>query len=158
MAENGTWTEEYLASDLWAGEKNLTPMSPEEELTACRKTVGMLDNLCGMADALMLVPLILALGDALGRSREELARVEDRLSRPEGAKLAPREQERLRGLLRRSDTLSVALDAVRSDESPYADTKDEYLEILRKEYEEASEQFMRYRTELGIPNPTSTNA
>jgi hypothetical protein len=88
MTENGTWTEEhYLASDLWGTEKSLTPMTLEEELQAWRTTTNMLNSLCEMADALMLDPLILAIADALGRSREELRRVEDRLSRPEGAEV-----------------------------------------------------------------------
>jgi hypothetical protein len=98
MTENGTWTEEHnLASDVWGAGKNMEPMTPEEELAAWRTTVGMLDHLCGMADSLMLDPLILALAGALGRSREELARVEDRLSRPSEAsdELGPREEERL---------------------------------------------------------------
>lgn len=50
---------------------------------AWRKTVRMLDGLCGMADGLVLDPLILALTDAKGRAEE------DRLSRPEGAAAAP---------------------------------------------------------------------
>ncbi len=87
MMENGTWTEDnhYLASDVWGIEKNMTPMTPEEELAAWRTTSRMLDSLCGMADGLLLDPLILALADALDRAREEERRAEDRLSRPEGA-------------------------------------------------------------------------
>ena len=42
-------------------------MTPEEEAEALRKTVKALDGLCAMADALMLEPLILTLGDALAR-------------------------------------------------------------------------------------------
>jgi hypothetical protein len=42
-------------------------MTPEEEAEALRKTVKALDGLCARADALMLEPLILALGDALAR-------------------------------------------------------------------------------------------
>jgi hypothetical protein len=81
--ENVTWKEEgILASHLWSIPKSLEPMSAEEERTAWRKTVKVLDNLCGLSDALMLDPLILALTDALMRSREELARAEDRLARP----------------------------------------------------------------------------
>lgn len=156
MTENGTWTEEHvLASDVWGGEKSLTPMTLEEELAAWRKTVGMLDNLCGMADALMLDPLILALGDALGRSREELARVADRLSRPEVAQLGPRERERLQGLLRRSDALNVALDAYERNPDEYPAQREEYLRVLREVNREAHEQFMRYRGEVGIPAPAT---
>jgi hypothetical protein len=67
---------------VWSIPKSLEPMSAEEERTAWRKTVKVLDNLCGLADTLMLDPLILALTDALMRSKEELARAEDRLARP----------------------------------------------------------------------------
>ena len=119
MTENATWTEEYPAHDLWSIEKSLTPMSPEER-EAWRKTVGILKGLCTMADALVLDPLILALADALTRSREELARIEDRLSRSplvEGErwprdkprdKVHPREDERLMRMLRLSDGLGTA--------------------------------------------------
>jgi len=74
--ENVTWT------DMWSIPKSLEPMSAEEERTAWRKTVKVLDNLCGLSDALMLGPFTLALTDALMRSKEELARAEDRLARP----------------------------------------------------------------------------
>jgi hypothetical protein len=115
MTENPTWSEEYPAHDLWSIEKSLTPMSPEER-EAWRKTVGILKGLCTMADALVLDPLILALADALTRSREELARIEDRLSRPPLGKgepwprdkVHPREDERLMRMLRLSDGLGTA--------------------------------------------------
>lgn len=110
----------------------------------------MLDNLCGMADALMLEPLILALGDALGRSQEELRRAEDRLSRPEGARLGPREQERLKGVLVRADALSGALDALADEEWPAPGHKAEYENILREMHRDAQEAFARYRSEVGI--------
>ena len=88
MTENGTWTEERVpASDVWGIEKSMGPMTPEEELQAWRTTSKVLDRLCGMADGLMLEPLILALADALDRAREEARRAEDRLSRPEGAEV-----------------------------------------------------------------------
>lgn len=103
MTETGTWTgERDLWSDVWGAGKMMGPMTPEEEVEAWRTTVKMLGHLCGMADDLLLEPLILALGDAIRRSSEELRRAEDRFSRPEGAELGPREEERLRGLLRRS--------------------------------------------------------
>ncbi len=87
-----TWSEErVLASDLWAAGKSMEPMTAEEELEAWRTTTRALDSLCGMADGLMLEPLILALADALGRAREEECRAKDRLARPEGALLGPRE-------------------------------------------------------------------
>jgi hypothetical protein len=134
-------------------------MAPEEELAAWRTTSGMLNHLCGMADALMLEPVILALADALGRAREEERRAEDRLSRPEGAELGPREEERLMGLLRRSDALGMGLDAYEQDPHEDAETREEVLGILRKEHEEAHEGFMRYRAEVGIPDrPTRKGA
>jgi len=86
MTENAkprAWEpEEYPAHDLWSIEKSTTPMTPEEERDAWRKTVKVLDGLCTVADALALDPLILALSDAITRAREELERIEDRLSRP----------------------------------------------------------------------------
>jgi hypothetical protein len=90
-----TWAEEHvLASVLWSVDKSLTPMTPEEKLAAWRTTTGVLDSLCGMADSLMLDPLILTLADALGRAREEERRTEDRVTRPDGVELGPREEQR----------------------------------------------------------------
>jgi hypothetical protein len=118
MTEQNTWTEDdhYLASDVWGIEKAMETMTPEEELKAWRTTSGMLNHLCAMADALMLEPLILAQADALGRAREEERRAEDRISRPEGAELGPREEERLRAMLRRSDAFNNAIGAVVAEE------------------------------------------
>lgn len=45
--------------------------------------------MCSVADALLLDPLILALTDAKVRAEEELERLEDRLSRPDGEQLHP---------------------------------------------------------------------
>jgi hypothetical protein len=59
-----------LASDVWTIPKSLEPMSAQEERAAWRKTVKVLGGLCGMSDALMLDPLILALTDTLMRSVE----------------------------------------------------------------------------------------
>ena len=159
MTETGTWTEEHvLASDLWGIEKSIGPMTPEEELEAWRTTTGMLDSLCGMADSLGLEPLILALADALGRAREELRRAEDRLTKPEGALLGPREEERLRALMRRSDAFSNALCAVEDEEDVNPDVQAQYIEVIREEFREASEQFRRYRAECGIPGPAEKDA
>jgi len=126
MTENATWTEErVLASAQWSAGKSMGPMGAEEELEAWRTTKRVLDGLCGMADAPMLEPLILDLADVLGRrTREELARAEDRLSRPEGAQLGPREEERLRGLLRRSDAFSHALSAVGDEEDVHPEGRE----------------------------------
>ena len=156
MTENGTWTEErVLSSAVWGEGKSMGPMTPEEELEAWRTTTRMLDSLCGMADWLMLEPLILALGDALRRAREEERRVEDRLTRPEGADLGPREAERLKTLMRRSDAFGNALDALECEETIYPDVKAEYVGVLREEFRTASEQFSRYRAELGLPDRPS---
>jgi hypothetical protein len=76
--ENVAWT------DMWSIAMDLEPMSAEEERRAWRRTAKVLDNLCGLSDALMCGPLTLALTDALMRSKEELARAEDRLARPSG--------------------------------------------------------------------------
>jgi hypothetical protein len=153
VTENGTWTEEHiLASDVWSIEKSLTPMSPEEEREAWRKTVGILKPLCTMADALVLDPLILALTDALSRSQEELKRLEERLSRPEGAQLHRREHERLQGLLSRSDGLGTALWLIEkyAKEECRPGSIDNEVEAVRAAKEEADEQFARYREEVGV--------
>ena len=152
MTESKTWTEEHvLASDLWAAGKSMGPMSPEEELEAWRKTTRALDSLCGMATGLLLEPLELALADALGRAREEERRAEDRLTRPEGAQLGPREKERLLGLLRRSGAFGMGMDAYEHDPHDDRETREETIAILREAHREANEQFCRYRAELGLP-------
>jgi hypothetical protein len=97
--ENAWYEEQILASDVWSIPKNLEPTSAEEERASWRKTVKVLGGLCSLSDTLMLDPLILALTDALMRSKEELARAEDRLARPEGAELHPCEHERLKRLV-----------------------------------------------------------
>ena len=155
-----TWTEEHvLASDLWAAGKSMEPMTAEEELEAWRKTTRALDSLCGMATGLLLEPLELALADALGRAREEERRAEDRLSRPDGALLGPREEERLRALMRRSDALGNALDALEDEESAYPDVMAEYVEVIREDFGQAHEAFSRYRDEVGLPDlPSRRNA
>ncbi|CAA9455860.1 MAG: hypothetical protein AVDCRST_MAG01-01-5181 [uncultured Rubrobacteraceae bacterium] len=160
MTESKTWTEDYVpASDLWGDGKSMGPMMPEEELAAWRKTPRALDSLCGMATSLLLEPLELALADALGRACEEERRAEDRLTRPEGFQLGPREKERLMGLLRRSDALGNALDALEQSESAYPDTKAEYVGLVREDFGRAAEAFSRYRAELGLPDlPSRKNA
>ncbi len=161
MTENGTRLED-LSSDLWGQGKSMEPMTPEEELEAWHTTVAMLGHLGAMADDLMLEPLILALGDALRRSNEELRRAEDRLTRPAGEELGPRERERLMGLLCRCDAFGMGLDAYERDprkRNPRdnAETREEVLGILREEYDRAREKFYRYRAECGIPDRHSRN-
>jgi hypothetical protein len=138
--ENVSWNEEgILASDVWAIPKSLEPMSAQEERAAWRKTVKVLGNLCGISDALM-------------HSKEELARAEDRLARPEGAELHPCEHERLKGLLRRVSTLGYAHTALCGEEWENGELKEQALEIVDKMREEATEHFERYRFEVGIPD------
>jgi hypothetical protein len=138
--ENVTWNEEgILASDVWAIPKNLEPMSAQEERAAWRNTVKVLGNLCGMSDALM-------------HSKEELARAEDRLARPEGAELHPCEHERLKDLLHRSDALGYAHTALYNEAWENGELKEQALEIVDKMREEATEHFERYRFEVGIPD------
>jgi hypothetical protein len=157
MTENATWSEEYPAHDLWSIEKSLTPMSPEEELEAWRTTVKVLDGLCSMADGLVLDPLILALNDAITRAREELERVEDRVSRPPiekgdpwpKEKALPREDERIMRMLRRSDAFHWALDLIEE----YAKTcapgsMDDEVAAVKAASEEADEHLESYRKEV----------
>ena len=159
MTDNGTWMEEnILASDLWAAGKNMDPMTPEEEVEAWRKTVGVLDSLCGAADSLLLEPLILALADALGRAREELERAEDRISRPEGVQLTEREKGRMTALMRRSDALGNAVDALEREDAVYPGAVSGYLRVLREEKQLAHEAFALYREEVGIPGPARKDA
>jgi hypothetical protein len=154
--ENVTWSEEgILASDVWAIPKSLEPMSAQEERAAWRKTVKVLDGLYSLSDTLMLDPLILALTDALMRSREELARAEDRLSRPQGVELHPCEHERLKDLLRRADALGYAHTALYDEEWENSEIQEQALEIVDNMRKEATEHFERYRFEVGIPDPTT---
>ena len=158
MTENATWAEEYPAHDLWSIEKSITPMSPEEEREAWRKTVGILQGLCTMADALVLDPLILALTDALTRSQEELARIEDRLSRPpieEGEpwprdKAHPREDERIIRMLRLSDGLGTASWLIEkyAKEEYRPGSIDDQVAAVKAASEEADEHLESYRKEV----------
>ena len=97
MAEQ-TWTEEHiLASDLWGrgeGARAREPGGASRGVEASRRGVGRPRQ---VRETLRNDPLLLALSDAMIRAQEELARAEDRLSRPEGAELHPCEHERLRG-------------------------------------------------------------
>jgi hypothetical protein len=127
-------------------------MTPQEEREAWRKTVRALDSLCGMADGLMLDPLILALADALNRAHEELYRLEDRLSRPGRQQLHPREEERLGRLLERDDVLGNALLIVSDTNDIYPEEKARTLRVLEEMHKEASEQFQLYRQEVGLPD------
>jgi hypothetical protein len=111
-------------------------MSPEEERGAWRTTVRMLDGLCGMADGLVLDPLILALTDSKCRA--------------EGAQFHPREEERLRRLLTRDDVLGNAHLIVSDAENIYPEEKARTLKVLQEMHKEVGEQFERYRAEVSI--------
>jgi pterin-4a-carbinolamine dehydratase len=151
MTENGTWTEEYiLASDVWGVEKSITPLSDEEQLAKWEQAVAVLKDLGPLAETLWNDPLILALTDALVRVKEEQARAEDRLARPAGGDLHPREEERVRGLLRRSDALGFAHTAISDGGWVNTDIKASALETLEGLLRETNEQFKRYKQELGI--------
>jgi hypothetical protein len=148
-----TWTEEnILASDVWRVEKSIEPMSDEEQLAAWKQAVAVLRDLGKLGETLRNDPLLLALTDAMVRAEEELARAEDHLARPEGAELHPREEERLRGLLRRADTLGYAHTALYNEAWENGELKEQALEIVDKMREEATEHFERYRFEVGIPD------
>jgi hypothetical protein len=156
MENNATWSEEnILASDLWRVEKVPEPMSLEEERAAWKQAVSVLAELGKLGETLRNDPLLLALTDAIVRSKEELARTEDHLERPEGAELHPREHERLKGLLRRSDALGYAHTALYDAEWKNTEIKERALEIVENMEKEATEHFKRYRLEVGIPESTA---
>ena len=73
-------------------------------------------------------------------------------------RLAPHEEERLRGLLRRSDAFSTALNALEGEETAHPDVHAGYVGVLREEHRLAGEEFARYRAELGIPGPAGKGA
>ena len=70
--------------------------------------------------------------------------------RASASELSPREEERLRGLLSRSDALNYALAAVEDDEDSSPNIKAECLRVLGEVAQEAPEAFMLYRGEVGI--------
>jgi hypothetical protein len=96
-------------------------------------------------------PLILALVDAKVRAEEELARVEDRVERPEGVQVSPREDERLMALMRRTDALSNACAAMEDWGSASPTYLARYLEVVKEMHVQAHEAFLRYRREIGLP-------
>ena len=98
-----------------------------------------------MSDALMV-----ALGDAEYRAKEEARRVADRLGRPESGDLRPRERERLTEMMNRSDVLNNAYHTVERDDWPDEERNRETLEILKEMQQEANEYFLRYRWEVGL--------
>jgi hypothetical protein len=158
MTENNTsgafvW-EEPLASDVWGIEKSFGEYTPEEEeFKAWREGVAVLDGFCQVADGLGHEPLILALVDAKVRAEEELERARDRAERPEGVEVSEREDERLTALLNRDDALSNALATIENHPCPSKRAQLQMLEVLGELKREASEAFLRYRREIGLPEP-----
>jgi hypothetical protein len=156
VTENGNWIEEYPAHDLWRIEKNLTPLPDEEQLAKWEQAVEVLRDLGPLAATLNNDPLLLALTDAMDRAEEERERLKDRLSRPEGEQLHPREHERLMGLMVRSDTFGTAEWLMRKyaeDVNTRGGAVGDELAIMEAAAEEANEHFDLYRAEVGIPDP-----
>jgi tRNA(Met) C34 N-acetyltransferase TmcA len=151
---NGNWTEEYPAHDLWRIEKSITPLPDEEQLAKWEQAGEVLRDLGRLAETLSNDPLILALTDAMDRAEEERGRLQGRLQRSEGWQLHPREEERLRRLLKRDDALSTAHTVILDNEGMYPEAKARTLEVLKAMHEEASEQFRLYKQEVGIPERT----
>ena len=106
-----------------------------------------------VADTLMLEPLQLALVDACARAREELERALDHEERPEGVQLTQKEDERLLGLMRRSDALNNACVAVEDWSGTRPALKAEVLAVLTPMRAEAHRNFMVYRREAGLSGP-----
>jgi hypothetical protein len=81
---NGNWTEEYPAHDLWRIEKSITPLPDEEQLAKWEQAGEVLRDLGRLAETLSNDPLILALTDAMDRAEEERGRLQGRLQWSEG--------------------------------------------------------------------------
>jgi hypothetical protein len=141
---------EELHHDLWGISKSITPMSPEETLEAWTKTVDILEALCPLTDVLGLEPLLLALTDAADRADEEAERARDRVERPEGEELHPREQERLDTMWVRSNTLSNAIGVRERHDNPEREGYAEEMAILEEMRREADEALERYKGEIGF--------
>jgi hypothetical protein len=158
MTENNTqntdvWAVPGSASDLWGIHKDFGTYTPEEELRAWREAVKVLDGFCTVADGLNHEPLILALVDCKVRADEEYERAYDRANRPEGAELHPREEERLKALMRRCDALSNAYHTLLEEDWVYRTHQEETLAALKEMLDEANEAFRSYRREVGLPEP-----
>ena len=151
MTETRWVDEECRASDLWCVEKSITPLGDGKQLAKWEQAVAVLGDLGKLAETLWNDPLILALTDALVRAEEEKARLEDRLSRPEGEELHSREDHRLKDLVRRADALRMAATAVEDDKGwTDAESRARTLKTLEELRAEATEAFERYRFEVGV--------
>jgi len=71
----------------------------------------------------------------------------------EKVNLKPEEEERLRALCQRSDALNHGYAAVEDEEWTNPEMKARVLGALQEMHAEAEEEFRRYRSEVGIPNP-----
>ena len=94
--------------------------------------------------------VLLVWTDTKEQGEEELARVQDRLSRPEGAKLHPREDERLQDMLGRCDALDAAYWTVVEEDWKNVEKNTSVLAVLQEMREEVNEAFNRYRHEVGL--------
>jgi len=150
MTENA-WIEEGLASDVWGIGKYLEVVSPVEDVRRWKVAVSILEKLGYIAEDSLNDPLLLALTDALLRAEEELARAQDRLERPEGAEVHPRERERIMAMIRRCDALGTATWIVEEATIPNTAAKAATVSQLEELGREASEAFRRYRLECGLP-------
>jgi hypothetical protein len=112
--------------------------------------VAVLEALCPMAETLCLEPLLLALTDAAERADEEVARSTDRLHRPEGEELHPRERERLEAMLMRSNALSNAIAVRVNHDNPGRYGYTEEMAVLEELRREADEALERYKAEVGF--------
>jgi hypothetical protein len=159
MTENGVqdlWRSEdpleELESALWCVTKATSAMTDEEELRAWEQAVAVLHDFGKLAETLHNDPLLLVCTDAMTRAEEELTRVHDRLSRPEGERVHWRERERLEAMIKRSDALSNAYHAIEEQNWKGGESqRKRALEVLREMGGEVDEQFDRYRVECGIP-------
>ena len=149
---NSVLGEEFRASDVWTYYgRYLSTQSDEEQAAQWVQAAKVLNDLGTLGETLHNEGLIVALADAEERAKEELARVEDRLSRPEGEKLYPREAERLTAMMTRCDALTNAYSIVEAASIENVQMKASMLEVLEEMRGEAREQFKRYRVECGIP-------
>jgi metal-responsive CopG/Arc/MetJ family transcriptional regulator len=62
------------------------------------------------------------------------------------------------GMMRRSDALNNAIGAVLAEEGTREEIRAECVGVLEEAGREAHEAFMRYRAEVGLPDPVRKNA
>jgi len=69
---------------------------------------------------------------------------------PDRAKLTPEEELKLRGLMSRSDALTVAYCALEDEDYDNLQRKADLLVVLDEMRKEAEQQFQSYKNEVGI--------